>query len=127
MMKFRLWRLVRAGWPLEAFRGWSWQLLDDFGGPNEHISSRTFAIARVPLLRYGVSKTGHILVPYYPLWPGFIANTLIYATFWWLVFTGFVAARAARRARHGLCTRCAYDLRGIASRVCPECGQARPT
>jgi hypothetical protein len=126
-MRFRLWVFVRAGWPFEAFRGWSWQLLDDLGGPNEHISHQAFAIVRVPLLRYGVSRTGHFLVPYYPLWPGFIANSLIYAALCWLVIAGLVSARAARRARRGLCTRCAYDLRGVTSGVCPECGQARPT
>ncbi|MFO0835338.1 MAG: hypothetical protein U0638_10225 [Phycisphaerales bacterium] len=123
-MRFRLWVFVRAGWPIESFRGWSWQLLDDLGGPNEQISRRHFAIVRVPLLRYGVSQTGHFLVPYYPLWPGFIANSLIYAALWWLVFAGLVSARAARRARHGLCTRCAYDLRGVTLGVCPECGEA---
>lgn len=126
-VRFRLWVFVRAGWPFEAFRGWNWQLIDDLGGPNEHISHRTFANIRVPLLRYGVSQTGHFLVPYYPLWPGFIANTLIYAALWWLLFTGLVSARSARRTRRGLCTRCAYDLRGISSGVCPECGEARPT
>src|SRR2546423_2345445 len=32
--------------------------------------------------------------------------------------------RERRRLRKGLCRRCAYDLRGNTSAVCPECGTA---
>ena len=32
--------------------------------------------------------------------------------------------RRRRRRRRGLCVRCAYDLTGNKSGVCPECGQA---
>jgi hypothetical protein len=31
-------------------------------------------------------------------------------------------ARSWRRRRHGLCIRCAYDLRGCVELRCPECG-----
>ena len=34
------------------------------------------------------------------------------------------ASRDRERQRQGLCVRCTYDLRGIASARCPECGQA---
>jgi hypothetical protein len=30
--------------------------------------------------------------------------------------------RRVRRARHGLCIHCGYDLRGLRSAQCPECG-----
>ena len=33
--------------------------------------------------------------------------------------------RRYRRRRHGLCIRCAYNLEGNVSGVCPECGEAR--
>lgn len=40
----------------------------------------------------------------------------------------FRANRSQRRQRlrrsAGLCIQCAYDLRGLNSRVCPECGMA---
>ena len=127
MYSIRFWEFARAGWPLEAFHGWTWHLTEGPLGPKDRITSRTFAIANAPLLRHGASKTDQVSVPYYPLWPGFIANTLIYGALWWILFAGLISARAVRRARRGLCPRCAYDLRGVSSGVCPECGQARPT
>jgi predicted amidophosphoribosyltransferase len=33
----------------------------------------------------------------------------------------FVALRRRRRARHGYCSNCGYDLRGSMD-ACPECG-----
>ena len=32
-----------------------------------------------------------------------------------------------RRARRGACVNCSYDLRGLKSGFCPECGTAIPT
>lgn len=44
------------------------------------------------------------------------------------LFDTFRASRSQRRQRlrrgAGLCTQCSYDLRGLNSRVCPECGMA---
>ncbi len=34
------------------------------------------------------------------------------------------AGREQERQRQGLCVRCEYDLRGIGSARCPECGHA---
>ena len=51
------------------------------------------------------------------LWP----PTFLSAT---LAASGFVLdARARRRARHGLCTKCNYNRTGLApTALCPECG-----
>jgi hypothetical protein len=60
------------------------------------------------------------------IWPGMIANVLIY-------FTGFAAPwwfadlRRAIRRRRGACTRCGYSLAGDRTGVCPECGQVAAT
>lgn len=58
--------------------------------------------------------------PMYPIWSGLVLNTLIFAAVpagvWWV---GRQAKRAWRR-RRGLCTRCGYELVGLA--MCPECG-----
>lgn len=61
-------------------------------------------------------------LPIKPIWPGFIANSLIYS---WLFMLGqleIISLRKRRRRKRGLCIKCAYDLRGTAHVVCPECG-----
>jgi len=35
-----------------------------------------------------------------------------------------IATRSASQPVTGLCLRCGYDVRGIASGICPECGTA---
>lgn len=50
----------------------------------------------------------------------------------WLLFlvaalpTVLLFLRDRRRTKAGYCRHCAYDLRGIASGICPECGNACP-
>lgn len=61
--------------------------------------------------------------PLTPRWPGFAANTLLYAAIVGVV-AGLVMLigplRRRRRVRRGLCPRCGYDLAGL--ETCPECG-----
>lgn len=68
---------------------------------------------------------GTAYLPTSPLLPG----VLISWGFWSVVAGSVLAcpmavrhARAAHRRRHGRCTRCGYDLRGLAGGACPECG-----
>lgn len=64
-------------------------------------------------------------LPIYILPLGFTFNTLFYAAAWFIPLFGIRAARRSLRRRRGLCTRCAYDLNGLApGAACPECGQA---
>jgi hypothetical protein len=62
-------------------------------------------------------------VPLRPIWPGFIANWLIFAMATWGAITGVQRLRAGRLKRRGLCEHCACSLAGLAT--CPECGHAR--
>ena len=58
-------------------------------------------------------------------WPGFAINTAFYAVALWLLFAAPLALRRRRRIKRGLCPKCAYDLRGTQTGVCPECGATR--
>ncbi len=78
---------------------------------------------------FGVVRLNDDAHPYLPLWPGLLANTAIYGSAWMIVLTGvpsaFRFARTRRRRARGCCTKCGYDLTGLADdAVCPECGSA---
>jgi hypothetical protein len=65
-------------------------------------------------------------LPYRPVWPGLILDTLFFASLWAALLYIPRAARRSLRRRRGLCPACAYDLRATpASSPCPECGQTR--
>lgn len=63
-----------------------------------------------------------VIVPFRPVFPGFIINTLFYGLFLWLLFAAPFAARRLLRRSRGQCRKCAYPI-GV-SRVCTECGAA---
>lgn len=64
------------------------------------------------------------VLAYKPLWPGFLANTAVFAA--GLVLIGLLARSFLhlRRYRKGLCPRCAYDREFSYVVPCPECGLA---
>ncbi|MBK8267888.1 MAG: hypothetical protein IPK83_06115 [Planctomycetes bacterium] len=60
-----------------------------------------------------------------------LGATVLFVPFWLLFLvaalpTAFLFHRDRRRIRAGYCRHCDYDLRGIASGICPECGNACP-
>jgi len=70
----------------------------------------------------GVSFGGDAWLPIEPRWFGFMANSAMYGA----ALSGFMLVPAVIqrgwRRRRGLCTTCAYDLRGAEHERCPECG-----
>ncbi len=71
---------------------------------------------------------GHVvprLLPFRPIWSGFLLDTLFYAAIWGGLFFGLAAARRIIRRKRGRCPFCAYDLRGELAAGCPECGWNR--
>ncbi len=122
-----------AGWPLHALRS-----TNRFppglrspkpGGfelsPSLRIESLEAGIEwRGSVPRLGVTRR----LPLQPLWLGFLANAGVYTTCLLTLTLGAPhdvrRLRAAVRRRRGRCAQCAYDLRGIAVDVCPECGHA---
>ena len=68
-------------------------------------------------------------LPLTPLWTGLMVNTILYALAIAVLYPigeGLVrAVRRRIRQRLGLCVRCGYDLRGLDTPGCPECGWGR--
>lgn len=58
-------------------------------------------------------------------WPGFIANSIVYAVLAFLFINGLLFAHRRSRRLRGRCPRCAYDLRAEFANGCPECGWNR--
>ncbi len=112
------WRTA-AGFPILCLDGGRWES----GGA---VSGRVDRRLPIPIdePRYKLSISYAATLPVHPTFPGFAANTLIYAAVLGLLIHGPFALRALRRARRGLCPACAYP-RGE-SHVCSECGKALP-
>ena len=66
---------------------------------------------------------GPRVLPLYPIWTGFIVNTIFYASLLWLLINVPLALLHMTRRQRGLCVKCAYDLRGLDHEACPECGE----
>ncbi len=100
------------GFPCRSFWGWRVNLdPPEYGGA--YLLPEFFA------LKIGIQAK---CVPYLPLWPGVIINSLCFFAFWLALLTGVPACRRALRRRRGLCPACAYDLTGNTTGTCPECG-----
>lgn len=108
-----------AGWPCWSLRGY---LVKGWVSAKVYESS-----GRVSIPESWRVEGGPEWLPFMPVWPGFYANTALYATGLWLLTLGPIRAlrgvRAWMRARRGSCLTCGYDLRGTPdSSVCSECG-----
>ncbi len=104
-----------SGWPLRAL-----MRTDVFLPDPDEVSAGT-PVSEIPSL-WTLKIHRHVWLPYRPIWPGLLLNTLFYAAIWFAFFTGLAAVRTGRRLRRGLCPVCRYDLRGLPERACPECG-----
>lgn len=102
-----------AGW--QTLKGWPfWSLT---GGSFSRDASRDSSYIHTAV--FVIDGYGY---PLQPIWSGFIANTMIYSLILWSAWLGIGRARKYLRRRRGLCSMCAYDLRGADHESCPECG-----
>lgn len=113
--------ITTAGLPLPAVRGW--RVDDETVGGIEVPSSwspRNSALKGLGIL------------PVWPVFPGILINSIVYAAIWlvvgrWLIAEWRIvhAKLIVRRTRRGRCPRCGYDLRGEFKDGCSECGWGR--
>lgn len=84
----------------------------------ENYGSRGLIVT--PLLPYEPGSPR--ILPLYPIWSGFLVNTLFYAAFLWLLIPGPFVLRRFIRLKRGLCPWCGHNLSGADHVACPECG-----
>ena len=109
--------IVRIGWPFRAARAWAF---------TRHPPA-TLGL-HPPDPEHGTVRPGWpegFVLFYTPLWPGFALNTAFHGVLALLLWSapGFAIRRL--RARRGRCPNCGYDLRGLSTAQCPECGASR--
>ena len=68
-----------------------------------------------------------VVLPYAPLWPGFAANSMMYAALAFLALLNGRVIRQWHRYRRGRCPKCRYDVRFNFASGCTECGWRRQT
>lgn len=107
--------ITRAGWPMLAFEAWSIAGQPLRIQPGDHNA----IVLRMPLK--GGPGSRRIELPYRPIMRGFLINTIVYGSVFW-IFARMVALRSHLRRKRGLCVNCGYDLRGTQHQRCPECG-----
>lgn len=105
--------LIQDGLPFRSFQSW-WRY------ENGALAERSAGIWLGD--RHGGYWIYRNLLPSTPLWGGFVANTLVNGALAYGGLAGFAAVRKRFRRRRGVCAKCNYDLRGIDSYRCPECG-----
>lgn len=67
-------------------------------------------------------------MPLYPIWIGFLLNSAIFSSVWFLLIFGFSNYRKntqSSRKKRGLCPKCKYDLCHKFETGCSECGWNR--
>lgn len=121
------WADDRAGWPLPA-------LASEMRARSRFLAGMSmdeiaWGIALPARTRPTLELQRLAALPLRPVWPGFAADTAVFAAAWLALLTAPPAVRAWNRRRAGRCVACGYDLRGGDGRACPECGGSpeRPT
>jgi hypothetical protein len=118
-------REVGAGWPLHAFRWHEDKAGNVFGGIT--LSNRE---SFVPFIENGQvrwkDRWAPLHLPILPIWKGVIFNSTVFgllcAVAWSSTKRLLRSALRRIRIRRGACGACGYQLAGLNSRSCPECG-----
>ncbi|HWB18891.1 MAG TPA: hypothetical protein VG711_01210 [Phycisphaerales bacterium] len=99
-----------AGYPCKALEGYWMRSTDQ--DPWEQVGG--IAVTRP------MDNGDRRLIPYTPMWPGFLVNSLFYGAIVWGIFAATFTMRRMIRRKQNLCSHCGYPI-GV-SDVCTECG-----
>lgn len=94
------------GWPTRSWAGY-------------FINARPSGSVNAWLSAPGSSQSR--VLPYIPVVPGIVVNSSMYAAAWFGVLI-LVRRLARHRRKPGFCGECGYDVRGLITPRCPECG-----
>jgi hypothetical protein len=118
---------ARSGWPARAMRTVQLQHPTGAGSKVDGSSWQTWRPERrwaVRLPSYSMASEfehrGMLPTAVVPL--GFAIDTALFGGIIFLLWCAPPLARESLRRRRGACPACGYDLRGITSGTCPECG-----
>jgi hypothetical protein len=121
------WDLPLGTFAVEEYRGWParsfWGSALCVPGARATVTD-TYGCTLIdePILQSGGKPQ---LLPFLPIWPGFVIDTLFYAAIWFGLFFGFASAKRGLRRARGRCPMCGYDLRSNFAAGCSECGWNR--
>ena len=126
-------RSYRAGWPFAALGARAvTPRVDPSSDPTAHRWGIRLPAQMVLLTDYlpgknawGNRRKVSRVVPFFPLWPGFIASTFTYAVAIGVVWLSAWSVRRAVRRWRGRCPACGYDLQRDLAAGCSECGWRR--
>ncbi|MFO0836383.1 MAG: hypothetical protein U0638_15560 [Phycisphaerales bacterium] len=121
-----------TGWPLRAVKGEHWIRWSppqnqsfpriEMGGSGKLISVEPPMERVLSLWPVAETVSGLWEIPHSPIWHGLVADITVFGVLWFVLLS-LGDARRILRTRRGLCTRCAYDLKGLSpGSPCPECG-----
>ena len=130
-----IWDEGAHGWPFKSLRWWS--RVDVDLDTLEPASSWREEEPPPPTVRWGIavpvsaakldSYEGKHILPLNPIWPGLLADTVIFALMWAMVIalppTLYHMYIRRRRRRRGQCETCGYSLANLPGPACPECGE----
>lgn len=113
-------RAVRAGFPLPSLTGERWSNLD-INTPPEH---RHIFVGALDPASLGFSGEAYAirLLPYRPILPGALTNTIFYAGLLWLACSAIRWGRNCLRWRHHRCPECNITFPENDRITCPACG-----
>lgn len=109
-----------AGWPFKGVAGWH-----PSPAPVRRLGGGVYLAERPSRMLFIKLPRTTYTIPFVPIWPGMLANTLLFFLIPFVPWTLLRWRRLTRIERLGLCYKCRYEFPRELG-ICPECGTSRP-